>query len=136
MKTPPATPARVRLTISVSPEVHETFTRMAAASGQSVSRAMGDWLADTLDAADQAATMMARAREAPRLVARELHSYALGMVDETSSVLETMRTGTRATARAAITAAGTSRRSPSPPSGNTGGKVPRKGPKKGGRKRA
>lgn len=136
MKTPTTPPARVRLTISVTPEVHATFTRMAEAGSMSVSRAMGDWLADTLDAADQAATMMARAREAPRLVARELHSYALGMVDETSAVLETMRTGARATARAAGTAAATARRSPSPPSGNTGGKVPQKGQKKGGRRRA
>lgn len=132
MKTPP-TPARVRLTISVSPEVHDTFTRMAQAGGMSVSRAMGDWLGDTLDAATHMTTLMERARQAPKIVARELHAYALGLADETASVLDTMRKGRSAATTGRGDAAGGAERH-SPPPGNTGGKVPPESRKGGGKR--
>lgn len=117
-----STPQRVRLTISVSPEVHETFTRMAQAGGMSVSRAMGDWLADTIEAAEHTATMMERARQAPRMVAREVHAYALGLADETGALMESLRTKGRADRGDAPAAARSG--GPLPPSGNTGVKVP------------
>lgn len=124
MKTP-LPPDRIRLTISVSPEVHETFVRMASSGSMSVSRAMGDWLADTLDAAQHVTVLMEKARQAPRLVAREMHAYALGLADETASVLDKMREkGAEGQGRGAETATGTARPRPAPPSGNTGGKVP------------
>lgn len=117
----PANPSNVRLTITVSPEVHETFSRLAKAGGMSISRCMGEWLADTLDAATFMAEKMEQARAAPRLVAREMHAYALGLADETQQVLQKVRGGAggahgkrSATATAAP---------PSPPSCNTGGKV-------------
>jgi len=132
MKTPQA-PARVRLTISVSPEVHDTFTRMAEAGGMSVSRAMGDWLADTLDAAQHVTTLMERARQAPRIVAREMHSYALGLADETAAVLEQIREGKRVAQSGARATGGAARSSP--PSGNTGGKVPPESRRGGGKNR-
>lgn len=131
MKTPQS-PARVRLTISVSPEVHETFTRMAQAGGMSVSRAMGDWLADTLDAAQHVTTLMERARQAPKIVAREMHSYALGLADETAAVLEQIRTRKAAAQTSAGAGGGAERRSP--PSGNTGGKVPPESRRGGGKR--
>lgn len=128
--TTPTTPARVRLTISVTPEVHETFTRMASAGSMSVSRAMGDWLEDTLDAATHMATMLERARAAPRQVAREMHAYALGLADETSAVLEQVRKKGRADMPAP---SGRADR-PAPPSGNTGGKVPTERKNAGGKR--
>ena len=85
--TPPS-PDNVRLTITVSSQVHATFKRMAEASGMSISRAMGEWLGDTLDGADAMAGMMERARKAPKLAAREIHSYALGLTDLTTELLE------------------------------------------------
>jgi hypothetical protein len=92
-KTEEAPGGRIRLTITVTPEVHAAFSRLAAASGQSLSRSMGDWLQDTLEAADFAASMMEKARQAPKMVMREMHAYALGLADETGSLLERVRSG-------------------------------------------
>lgn len=98
MKTPPTpfpdqadTGDRVRLTISVTPEVHEAFTRLSKASGVSLSRAMGEWLADTLDAVTYTAQKVEEARAAPKLVMRQMHAYALGLADETGSLLDSLR---------------------------------------------
>jgi hypothetical protein len=85
------TPKNVRLTISVTPEVHATFERMAKASSMSLSRAMGEWLTDTSEAAEHMASLLERARGAPKQVVREMHAYALGLADETEEVLENMR---------------------------------------------
>lgn len=130
----------IRLTISVTPEVHAAFTRLSAASGQSMSSCMGEWLGDTLDAVEYTATLMEKARMAPKMVMREVHAYALGLVDETGAVLNAMRSGqpitdipsTAEKVRAARAAAasdkpqdgGGRRRAGSPPPCNTGGKVP------------
>jgi hypothetical protein len=56
---------RVRTTISVAPEVLEVFKQMAAAGGVSTSRAMGDWLADTVDGAQFVSAKVQEARKAP-----------------------------------------------------------------------
>lgn len=72
---------RIRTTISVDKEVHQVFVRMAEASGMSVSRCMGEWLADTVDGAQFVALKMEEARKSPKLVMQEMHSMALGMVD-------------------------------------------------------
>lgn len=71
----------VRLTISVTPQVHSAFERLAAASGVSLSRCMGEWLGDTLDAVEHTAAMVERARAAPKLAMREMHAYAMGLAD-------------------------------------------------------
>lgn len=127
----PANPTNVRLTITVSPEVHETFSRMAKAGGMSISRCMGEWLGDTLDAATFTAQKMEEARAAPRLVVREMHSYALGLMDETKELMDKIGKGERTRpgqARPGLDASGLA----SPPSCNTGGKVPSKRKGKGG----
>ena len=85
-------PKNIRLTITVTPEVHETFTRFAKAASMPVGRAMGEWLGDTLDAATWTAKKMEDARAQPKLVARELHAYALGMVDEAGAFIKSMQT--------------------------------------------
>jgi hypothetical protein len=105
------TPERIRLTISVTPEVHEIFTRMAEAAGMSLGRCMGEWLADTADGAQFVAQKMGEARKAPKTVMREMRSMALGVVD-------------------AVDSASAGLRSASPPSSNTGGKVPQVNPKR------
>jgi hypothetical protein len=118
MKTPPS-PERIRLTISVTPEVHSAFSRLAAASNMSIGRAMGEWLGDNLEAVGYFAEKVEEARTAPKLVMRELHAYALGLADETGGFLEALRSG----------------KALSPPSSNTGGKPPTKPkPARGGRK--
>lgn len=107
------TPDRIRLTITVTPEVHEVFSRMAEAGGTSLGRCMGDWLADTLDGAQFVAKKMQEARKAPRQVMREMQAMARGLGEAVNEVTEDVRAA-------------------SPPSSNTGGKVPRGNPSKGG----
>lgn len=123
MHTPPTSskPEIVRLTIPVSREVHDTFTRLAKASSMSTGRAMAEWLGDTLDAATFMAHTMERAREAPKLVARELHAYALGLGDESTDLIEKLRAKGAADRAAGAGAASTVARSArtTPPS-NTG----------------
>lgn len=124
-------PERIRLTISVSPETHATFQRLAAAGSMSISRAMGDWLADTSDAVEFMAEKMEQARAAPKLVMRELHGYALGLADETGALLDRVR-GARA---APGTRSGPAAARVPPPGSNTGGKgSPGKGGKSRGRR--
>lgn len=77
----------VRLSITVTPEVHAAFRRLADATGISMGRAMGEWLGDTLEAVEFMAEKMEQARAAPRLVMQEMHAYALGLADETNQVL-------------------------------------------------
>lgn len=104
----------IRVTVPVTPEVQEVFKRLAAASGTSVGKAMGEWLADTSEAAVSMADLLEQAREQPKLVARQMHSYAIGLTDLTSELLE-----------------GLSKRGGgvTPPVSNTGGKLPQN-PKK------
>lgn len=89
----------------------------------SISKAMGEWLGDTLDAAQFMALKMEQARAAPKLVMAEMHAYALGLADETGDFIEKMKEMGKedrrrvGMARAAVPAADLI-----PPSGNTGGK--------------
>lgn len=112
--TPPAK-SRIRLTIAVAPEVHEVFQRMAAAGSMSISRAMGDWLADTVEAAGHMAAMMERARAAPREVTREMHAYALGLADETGALMDELRMKGAARAVSGAVAHGAARVAAVPP---------------------
>jgi len=120
-----ATAPNVRLTISVTPEVHAAFVDLAEASNLSISRCMGEWLGDTLDAVKFTAQKVQQARAAPKIVMREMHAYALGLADETGALLDRVRTGS---------SPGVVKRSASPgelfpPPSNTGGKVPKRGAK-------
>ena len=81
----------VRVTVPVRSDVLETFQRLAKAGSMSTGKAMGEWLADTSDAAQFMAQKMEQARAAPRIVAREMHAYALGLADETGALIERVR---------------------------------------------
>lgn len=52
---------------------------------------MGEWLTDTLEAAEFMAEKVEQARAAPKLVMQEMHAYALGLADETGDLLERIR---------------------------------------------
>ena len=82
---------------------------------------MGEWLQDTVDAANFMADKMEQARAAPRLVAQEMHAYALGLADETAHVLNTVRQKGMETRSAS---GAQPPRTAAPPPCNTGGKVP------------
>ena len=107
--TPSPTTEPVRLTITVTPEVHAAFRRLADASGMSMGKAMGEWLGDTLEAVEFMAEKMEQARAAPRLVMQEMHAYALGLADETKQVLANVKERERA-GRASAARARTFRR--------------------------
>ena len=94
-------PNRIRTTISVDKEVHEIFVRMAETAGMSVSRCMGEWLADTADGALFVAQKMAAARKAPMQVMREMQSMALGLQDSVGETMQEMREQARREARSA-----------------------------------
>lgn len=82
---------RFRTMISLDPEVHQIFVRMAAASRLSVSRCMGDWLGDTVDAAQFITLKMEEARATPLKVMREMQAYASGLEEATQETLDNMR---------------------------------------------
>ena len=65
---PPPPPKLVRTTISVDSDTLEVFQRLAAVSGKSQSKVIGEWLTDTMDAALMA-DLMQKARDQPKLVA-------------------------------------------------------------------
>ena len=81
----------MRVTVPVTPEVQAAFQRLAAASGMSTGRAMGDWLADTLDGVLAMADLLEQARRSPKRAVREMHAYALGLADMTSDLMDNLR---------------------------------------------
>ena len=81
----------VRVTVPVHPEVLAAFQRLAAASGVSTGKAMGDWLQDTLEGALAMAEMLEKARRAPKQAVSEMHAYALGLADVTSDLMDNLR---------------------------------------------
>ena len=109
---------KVRVTVPVTPEVQEAFKRLADASGLSVGKAMGEWLQDTLEAVESMADLMEKARSQPKLVARQLQGYALGITDLTNELMEDLR-------KRPMTV--------TPPVSNTGGKLPQNAKKPRGR---
>src|SRR3954469_7859568 len=92
MSKPPS-PERIRLTISVTPEVHAAFQRMADAASMSIGRCMGDWLGDTVEGAQFITAQLIKAREAPRQVAKEMRQMLLGGLDEADQLLADLRSG-------------------------------------------
>lgn len=87
----------------------------------STGRAMGEWLGDTVEAAEYMASTMERARAAPKVVMREIHAYALGLADETGELMRTL--AKKGEADRAGQRSGTTDPALSFPVSNTGGKV-------------
>ena len=116
-------PKNIRLTISVTPEVHEIFQRLAKGSSMSISRTRGDWLRDTADGAEFLALKVEQARSAPSVVMREMQAFALGAADEAGAVVEHLRRKGQEARRAQVAQRGRGGISDlSPPCSNTGGK--------------
>jgi hypothetical protein len=129
--SPPTRPPR--LSVPISPDVLAVFERLAKAGNMSTGKAVAEWLADTVEAAELMASTMERARAAPKIVTAELHAMMLGMAEQTKELADKYsKMGKRSGA------AGTSRSEGRgelgrfagvviPPSCNTGGKVPEEG---------
>jgi hypothetical protein len=93
MAKPPSN--RIRLTISVSPETHVIFQRMADATGMSLGMTMGEWLDDTSEGAAMLAQKLEQARQSPKLVIREMQAVLVGMQDEMTGLMADLRSGKR-----------------------------------------
>lgn len=111
---------RIRTTVSIDPEVLEIFRVMADAGGLSVSRCIGEWLADTAEGAQLVATKMVEARRAPGRVMREMQAASRGLVEEIDRAASDLRHARGGLRPDGGTAAGRS----SAPSSNTGLKSP------------
>ena len=140
--SPPTSSKPPRVSVPVSAEVLAIFERLAKAGNMSTGRAMAEWLADTVEAAELMASTMERARAAPKIVTAEIHAMMLGMAEQTKEMSDKFRKykGTlddyRAEEEAAKRTASGKRSAPPsldasiPPSCNTGGKVPEQGKSK------
>ena len=133
MQSPPTLETKeVRLTIPVSAEVHEAFTRIAKATKMPVGRAMGEWLGDTIEAAQLMAEKLEQARAAPRLVMQEMHAYALGLADETGALLDKVRKEGQQSREGRARADRPATAAPTTPPSNTGVTTTKTRTRKGG----
>lgn len=139
-----------RVMVPISPEVKAVFERLAAAQGCTVGRAISEWLTDTLDGAVAITDLVEKARKEPLAAMRQMHSYALGLGDMTTEILDGLRKATSKTPakarqqppaggsagaaaapsadtfRGLLDEAQTRGEAISPPVSNTGGKLPSK----------
>ena len=131
-------PTSVRMTVPVPEHVREAFQRLAAAQGCSVGKAMGDWLTDTVEAAEAMAGVLSDVRARPRKAIMKINSYAQSISGATDEVIQMIseharrtdrKVGASAAGGASATGIPAAARPLTPPVGNTGGKVPRKAPK-------
>jgi hypothetical protein len=102
---------------------------MSKAGGMSISKAMGQWLGDTIDGAEYVTSKIEQARTAPKAVIQEMHAYSLALADEAGTLMDNIKEMSRwdralaKPGRASGTRSADGRSPPlSPPSGNTGGK--------------
>lgn len=131
MLTPP-TPKSIRVTVPVSPEVLARFKRLSAVAGQSVGKAMGEWLEETQEGLDPMIEILERHKKAPLKAIRTLQAYAGTLNDMTGDLFErvsrmdsverTVAAEAAAVANAAEDMKKALKRGLTPPSSNTGGK--------------
>lgn len=154
VNTPPA--AHKRVTVPVSPDVLAAFQLLASVTGVSTGKAMGDWLADTLDAVSMMTGLLQKAKQAPRLAALEIQAYGRGITGLAEDIIEDIRSsssvdgakngggpacgeepGVAPSSLSDVLSGIKERGGPSgrgdiplsPPLSNTGGKVPKNGKK-------
>lgn len=80
--------------VPITPEVQAVFERLAAAQGCTTGRAISEWLTDTLEGAAAIADLVEKARREPIAAMRQMHSYALGLGDMTTEILDGLRKAT------------------------------------------
>lgn len=124
---------RIRFTITVTPEVHEAVTRMAAQTGVSLGRCVGDWLQDTLEGMQMVTNSVAQVRQRPRVLMMEMDAVSAHLVESQASWTPQRDASIRVAPLAGRSARERSSEpsasvgvgeNPDPPSSNTGGKVP------------
>lgn len=126
MNTPPT--QKIRVTVPVSPEVLDRFKRLSKVAGQSVGRAMGDWLEETQSGLDPMIDILEHHKKAPLKAIQSLQAYSSTLNDLTGDLFQKvskMDEGTEQLASASAAARDAQKavkRGLTPPSSNTGGK--------------
>jgi len=108
--------------------VLDVYRHMAHSAGISLSRCLGEWLADTADAAQLVAAKMLEAKRAPVRVMQEMQAMLHGAHEEAGQVLGQLRR--KGVKPVAMAAPPTARPASIPPSSNTGGYSPSQGRRK------
>ena len=127
MLTPP-TPKKVRVTVPVTPQVLERFKRLSRVAGQSVGRAMGEWLEGTQDGLEPMIAILEQHKTRPAEAIRSLQNYASSLDTVTGDLFKRAREMDGDQARVAAVAADAPgyrealKWGLTPPSSNTGGK--------------
>jgi len=124
----PHTQKSIRVTVPVSPQVLERFKRLSLVAGQSVGRAMGEWLEGTQEGLDPMIAILEQHKTMPAEAIRTLQSYAQTLDNVSGDLFERVKSidgdGGRLAALAADAprAINALRGVLTPPSSNTGGK--------------
>lgn len=84
-------PMPSRVSVPLSAEALEAFQAFAKVQNISTGKAIALWLDDTIDAVQYMAQLLEKSRSAPKLVAQQLHAFALGLADESGGLLEQIR---------------------------------------------
>lgn len=126
MLTPPT--SKIRVTVPVTPEVLALFRRLSEVAGQSVGRAMGEWLEGTQDGLEPMIAILEQHKTRPAEAIRTLQNYASTLDTVTGDLFQRVREMDGDPARVAALAADVPGLRQSlkwgltPPSSNTGGK--------------
>ena len=127
----PTTSKMIRVSVPVSPEVLARFRRLGKVAGQSVAKAMSEWLEETQTGLDPMIDILEKHKRAPFEAIKRLQFYSQALDNTTRELFDKVATmgPTDATVAAAADAARQAVQSAklalTPPSCNTGGKVPK-----------
>lgn len=120
---------KIRVTVPVSPEVLERFKRLSRVAGQSVGRAMGEWLEETQSGLDPMIDILEHHKKAPLKAIQSLQNYSATLNDMTGDLFQKVKVMDQgaeqlasASAEARRTVQKISKGGLTPPSSNTGGK--------------
>lgn len=83
--------SKIRTTISVDSEALDVYRHMAQVTGRSLSATLGDWLAETADAAGVVTQAMVKAKKSPTRAMRDLQRYAEGVETQLTELQGQMR---------------------------------------------
>jgi hypothetical protein len=129
MNTPHAVKS-IRVTVPVSPEVLARFQRLSKVAGQSVGRAMGEWLEETQSGLDPMIEILETHKKAPLKAIQTLQNYSATLSDLTGDLFakvarmdESAERLADAVAAANLSVDSLDKTGLTPPSSNTGGKV-------------
>lgn len=127
MLTPP-TPKNIRVTVPVSPQVLARFKRLSQVAGQSVGRAMGEWLEGTQEGLDPMIAILEEHKSRPAAAIRSLQDYAQTLDTVSGDLFDKVKNMVSDGSQLAAVAADANgavlalKRGLTPPFSNTGGK--------------